>query len=444
MKKSLSWHLSWKVGIVQLAAFLLSITLVIWILWRPNINATPRPVADKVASAIYEENGHLRLARDRLPREYLQVEHSAWIAAVSASGDILIAGNIPVEYQRIISSIHEFDEIDIKSERLELAATGVVQTRESGKLRVLVGGLSFTGFWNVIFIIAKYITLPLLAPLMISTMLLIPMMIRRQLRGVRRVATNAAGIQLECRGKLLETEQIPSEIIPLVNSFNIALGRIWEDAAIRDRFLSDAAHELRMPIAVLRTRMSALPYDTNRVRLMSDLARMEDVAEQLLDLQRMTRRNPHRTIVLLTTLCEDVAQEVAPLVIDEGYGFEYIAPETAPAVLGDPGALSRMLKNILHNAMVHGGHRGDIVLSLANDGRISVLDNGPGIPPSEQERVFSPFYRLNPSIKGSGLGLHLAEEIALGHGGRITLSNAPAGGALFAITLPLLRTDQRE
>lgn len=425
---------------MQLATFLLTIILILGLLWRPSINAAPRPVAEQVASAIQQENGHLRLARHRLPREYLDAGNNAWLVAVADNGDTLTSGDVPAQYRNLIGALHDLDEIDIKSERLELAAVGVVQPRADGKLRVLVGGISFKGYWNVFFIATKYITLPILAPLILSAVLLIPLVIRRQLRGVRKVAESAARIDLECRGKLLDVERIPAEIAPLVRSFNIALARIWEAAGARDRFLSDAAHELRMPIAVLRARMSALPYDTLRVQLTSDLARMEDIAEQLLDLQRMSHGAAPHAPVSLHTLCEDVADEAAPLVVDEGYGFEYRAPASRPMVMGDAGALARMLKNILHNAVLHAGGSGDIVVTLDEDGRICVTDSGPGIPPAEWERIFSPFHRLNPDVKGSGLGLHLAREIALKHGGRIRIGHAPAGGAMFEITLPLANT----
>jgi signal transduction histidine kinase len=139
----------------------------------------------------------------------------------------------------------------------------------------------------------------------------------------------------------------------------------------------------------------------------------------------------------LVALCREVTADVAPLVVGAGYELALDAPERTVSVIGDRLSLSRVLTNLIQNAMAHGQGRGLITVDVCVDGGFAVSDQGPGIPEQERQRVFEPFYRVRPSSKGTGLGLHLVQEIVTRHGGRIEVAEADGGGARFQVQLRL-------
>jgi hypothetical protein len=120
---------------------------------------------------------------------------------------------------------------------------------------------------------------------------------------------------------------VPREIVPLVDAFNAAVRRIGESYDAQDRFLVGAAHELRMPIAILATRIADLPPGQVRSRLQRDLGRLSNIAEQLLDLQRLDHHRSQHQRIDLAALTGEVAADVAPLLIDAGYEFAVEAPD---------------------------------------------------------------------------------------------------------------------
>jgi signal transduction histidine kinase len=106
-------------------------------------------------------------------------------------------------------------------------------------------------------------------------------------------------------------------------------------------------------------------------------------------------------------------------------------------VKGDALALSRVLMNLIQNAMMHAGDEGTISVAVNAFGELSVTDEGPGVPLEERDRIFEPFYRTRPSSTGTGLGLHLARQVVERHGGSIDVADVERGGACFRVRLPL-------
>lgn len=441
---SLSRQLSWRVGVVQVITFLVSLAIFVAVLWKPDVREVPQSFAQSVASAIRIENGQLFLARDKLPPAFLAQEDNAWLVARGPSGQQITLGTVPDELADISRNLSSFQETQIRSDDSRLAATIAIVDSEQGPIRLMLGGTSEGTLKAFFLLMAQYIFLPMVVPVIVATAVLIPLVISHRLKGLRKLAADAATIDLGRRGAKLEGSEVPSEVTPLVASFNQALTNIWDASADRDRFLSDAAHELRMPMAVLRARLSSLPHSKDKLRLMGDLSRLETIAEQLLDLQRLTRAQTSFKLINITELCDDLAAEIAPLIIEQGYSLSFHAAETPLMIQGDAGSLERMFKNLLHNAITHGGQQGEIAFEVLTGGRVRVSDSGPGIPAQERQNIFAPFYRLNSSVSGSGLGLHLASEVAAKHGGMIRALESQSGGACFEVVLPSLASSVRE
>jgi signal transduction histidine kinase len=278
--------------------------------------------------------------------------------------------------------------------------------------------------------------LGLIVLLSTATLLTIPPLIRRSLLGVEQVARDAEQIDIGQSDVRLSYDRVPVELVPLVRAFNEALDRLDSGIARQRRFLADAAHELRTPIAILQTRLESLPDGPDKRQLQRDSARLGGMANELLDLHRLALSPDSFEAVDLVDIAAQVTADLAPLAIDAGCDIEFIAPETPIHIKGDASALSRAIANLVLNAMSHGGPAVSIRVEVNSDGRVCVSDNGPGVDPEHREEIFWPFHRLSQSPNGAGLGLSLVYDIIKRHGGKVSVATAPQGGALFEISLP--------
>nr|WP_308777029.1 HAMP domain-containing sensor histidine kinase [Bradyrhizobium sp. Arg816] len=240
----------------------------------------------------------------------------------------------------------------------------------------------------------------------------------------------------------LPLDEVPIEIAPLVKAINDALGRLDKGYERHRRFLADAAHELRTPIAILSTRVSSLAAGPEKTLLLEDTTRLSVMAGQLLDLQRLDQGTDAFAAVDLIGVARRVVLDLAPLAFAAGYEMSFEHEDEAVVVTGDQTALERALTNLVQNAIDHGRRRGTILVRVTNDGRIEVCDDGDGIPPEEREHIFEPFHRLHQGGRGAGLGLDLVQSIMRLHGGHIEADQAPSGGACMRMVFPGGQTAQ--
>ncbi|KQT42822.1 hypothetical protein ASG47_18055 [Devosia sp. Leaf420] len=363
-----------------------------------------------------------------------------WFLVVDVDGRMLTRGNVPppaMQHPETLVHVASANINDLGDPRSPYA---IVRSRNTdiGRLWVMTGGgptLSFgvlgKAFGNPAF-------LGLIFLLSTATVLTIPSLIQRSLRGTEKIAQDAALIDIGQSDVRLSYEDVPTELIPLVRAFNEALDRLDSGIARQRRFLADAAHELRTPIAILQTRLESLPDGPHKRQLQRDSARLGGMANELLDLHRMALSPDGFEPVDIVDIATQVTADLAPLAIDAGSEIEFVGPEKPVMVKGDASALSRAIANLVHNAMSHGGAAVSVRVEVNTDGRVVVSDNGPGIDPTQREEIFWPFHRLSQSPNGAGLGLSLVRDIVKRHGGKITVATAPQGGALFEISLPVI------
>ena len=248
---------------------------------------------------------------------------------------------------------------------------------------------------------------------------------------MERIAQEARNISASRRGVRLTETAVPVEIAPLVTAVNEALDRLDEGHERQRRFIAAAAHELRTPIAILRVKVDAADDATSR-SLAVEVARLATLAEQLLDLHRMDEDGPKETINL-ARVAKRVVADLAPLLIQSDKSVA-VAVEPHFPVLGETGAVERVISNLVLNAAEHGGRQ---IVVRVQGSCLEVEDDGPGIPLDQRERVFEPFQRLRPRQTGAGLGLNLVRQVIDRHGGRVTILDAPGGGALIRVEFPL-------
>ncbi|MFN3593455.1 MAG: ATP-binding protein [Thiobacillaceae bacterium] len=249
------------------------------------------------------------------------------------------------------------------------------------------------------------------------------------------------------------TRDLPEELRPLAEALNALLTRL--DAALRlqRRFIADAAHELRTPLAAVRLQAQLVQQATCPAereawlsRLIAGVDRASHMVQQLLDLARLDPQANAEPVgavdlcALARTTVADFSVQAEATGIDLGLG-----PCEQVAMLGRARALRVLLNNLLDNALRHcpPGSRVNVEVHQRADGAwLIVRDNGPGIPEPERDKVFDRFYRLPGTTTGSGLGLAIVREIAQQHGGRVLLSATPGGGLTVSVVLPLAQRHQ--
>ncbi|WP_193559511.1 MULTISPECIES: HAMP domain-containing sensor histidine kinase [Rhizobium/Agrobacterium group] len=281
---------------------------------------------------------------------------------------------------------------------------------------------------------------PMLLLTGIATLLVTPRAVGRSLSGLMETVAEAQSINFENRSARIDRSKVPNEIIPLVDAFNVALSKLDEGYNRRNRFLADAAHELRTPIAIARVRADLLPDDELSRQLRADIDRLTRVAHQLLEMQAVGAVELPAEEQDLNVLVERIATDLAPIAMDAGYEFDFEPSEGKALFTVQTSIIEMAVVNLIRNAIDHGGGKGAIVIRIGAAGTIDVCDEGPGIPVAEREQVFEPFHRINTNSSGAGLGLNLVQKAAELHRGRVTfLDLDPGFGVRLEIRSIILR-----
>jgi two-component system sensor histidine kinase TctE len=238
----------------------------------------------------------------------------------------------------------------------------------------------------------------------------------------------------------IEETFIPQEVAPLVSSINDLLARLKTSLNTQKRFLADAAHQLKTPLAGLRMQAELAQRESNAAELHGSLqqiarstARATHTVNQLLALARAesTGRSLPTTQLDLAQLVTEVVQDSVPRALEHSVDLGYEAPDAAPCPMeGNPTLLKEMVRNLVDNAVNYSGSGGGVTVRVLTD-RFSgvhvlqVEDNGPGIPEAERELVLQPFYRaLGTNVDGSGLGLAIVQEIVQQHNAELLMEDA--------------------
>jgi two-component system sensor histidine kinase TctE len=247
----------------------------------------------------------------------------------------------------------------------------------------------------------------------------------------------------------IEVTGAQSEIRPLIDALNVYMERVRAQMAAQRRFIANAAHQLRTPLALLSTQASYALRESAAdarqealVALQASSGRLARLAEQLLTLSRAEpgSRRPRADRIDLTEAARHVLETQAPAAVARN--IDLGLDETGPvAVVGDGTMLREMIVNLVDNALRYTPAGGTVTVKLAGiDGEavLTVADDGPGIPGDEREHVFERFYRIaGTAEEGSGLGLAIVREVVENAGGRVTLADGVAGGLVVEVRLPL-------
>ena len=395
--------------------------------------------ADAAGRAIERKaDGRLVLNETEQIAKLRQTSPDFWFVARSEKGEIVQTGNVPEVYAAMAQHLDRITFGDIRDTKAPFSYLAVIRSTSgpAGDFTVIGKGDVFSMTYAII-LLSNLLMVPILVLLVIVTIIVIPWIVSRAFSRLSTVAKEAEAIDIDRRGYRLPETGIPREVMPLVNAINGALQRLDEGHERHQRFILDAAHELRTPVAILQTRVESIAEGPIRNRLLSDAARIAALAEQLLDLQRLDVIGGNFSAVDVVEICRDVAADMAPLAIAQGYDLSLETLLDHLIVQGDAGALRRVVFNIVQNAIEHGGGKGNITIRIERRAVIEIIDEGPGVPAAERERIFEPFHRLHPHEHGAGLGLNLVKEIMQRHGGHVVAVDSHQGGACFRLSFPV-------
>lgn len=444
--RSLRWGLMKRLFALQAFLLVLFVILLIGWIWiiDPRLEGANEESARIVAESVTKDGqGRPQLSATPELAELKRRYPNLWFVVRDTKDIVLQYGVVPAP---VLSAAFpwSFDRA-----RLEAAGTvrATVENRDTsaGRLQFIAGteeGIPNDGLsiwiniqldlekdaegairWQTVLPALGFIILIAVVPILIltgiATLLVTPRAVGRSLSGLMETVKQAQSIDFDNRSARIDRSKVPLEIIPLVDAFNVALSRLDDGYNRRNRFLADAAHELRTPIAIVRTRADLLPDDALSRQIRADIDRLTRVAHQLLEMQAVGAVELPAEPCDLNQLVERIATDLAPIAMDAGYEFDF-EPSVGTAIFTLQASIIEMaVVNLVRNAIDHAGGRGAITIRIDAAGAIEVCDEGPGIPVPERGQVFEPFHRINTNSPGAGLGLNLVQKAAELHRGRV-------------------------
>ena len=242
-------------------------------------------------------------------------------------------------------------------------------------------------------------------------------------------------------------EGTPAELRPFLDEINSLLQRLSEAVEAQSRFVADAAHQLRTPIAGIRTQAEAALASGRHedaqhalTRIAQSSQTMGDLVQKLLMLARVDAVENTLRLARLegVEVVREVAREWVPQALAKGVEIGFEMRDSEAWLMGDAQLLREMLSNLIDNALRYGGTRITLSVHRSEQGVTwRVADNGPGIPEQQRAAVFAPFHRLSGSVDGAGLGLTIVKRIADLHGAVVSLDAGEGGkGLLVSVSFP--------
>ncbi|HTN49315.1 MAG TPA: sensor histidine kinase N-terminal domain-containing protein [Burkholderiaceae bacterium] len=403
-----------------------------------------RSLADAVgvlANHLHEAGGEVVLQLPMSAREVLRADASDTIyyMALGLRGELIAGDNdlpLPPEDARPTAREVQFRSDLLRGNEIRIAYTWVEFNRE---------GRRDYAFVEVAETLEKRSQLAneILRGVIIPQFIVLPIAVVLVWFGLTRGLAPLADLQARIRARQpddlspIDARGAPEEIGPLVSSFNELLERLALNLQMQRHFLADAAHQMKTPLAGLRTQAELALRETDPQELKRTLRyiatsteRATHLINQLLALARAEYQASDPSafqVVDLEPLARDLVRDLVPDAIRRGVDLGFEGADGPAMTIAAPVLLSELLKNLVDNALRYTPRGGSVTVRVARRSGsvfLEVEDNGPGIPEHERQRVFDRFYRiLGTGVDGSGLGLSIVREIAHQHGALVRISD---------------------
>jgi signal transduction histidine kinase len=276
------------------------------------------------------------------------------------------------------------------------------------------------------------------APILLLLLVIDVAIIRRAMRPVIAASNLAERIGPLRTDLRLPEAGMPREVQPLVHAVNQALDRLDEGFRGQREFTADAAHELRTPLAILRTQIDMIADRELAQSLRNDVENMSRLVNQLLEMAELeTFVIGHDETADLVAVSAEVAAFLAPIALARDKRVAVTGAHGPVLVPGNPDMLGRAVRNLVENALVHTPNGSTVEIVVDTHGAISVFDRGPGVPMVDRDQIFRRFWRRDRRRQGSaGLGLSIVARIAERHGAVVSVTDRAGGGAAFTLSFP--------
>ncbi len=289
----------------------------------------------------------------------------------------------------------------------------------------------------------------LMTALILPALVFLPVVLAIIWIGVRKVLKPvvkiSADVDRRSSGDLspIRKDTLPQEIAPLVLALNRLFTRIEESFSRERQFTDNAAHELRTPLAAMKTQAQVLMKKTSKTsdlkedldNLHASIDRASHMVNQLLSFTRLQADQIQFEKTDLSTLTEGVLKDMSPLAVRNKIDLE---ADIAPTIIvkGNRNALEILLRNLIDNAIKFTPSGGKIVVAVFEEKHkavVKIADTGPGIEDADKDKVFERFYRVQKNKQGSGLGLSMAKWVCEVHGADIALTDNYPGGLVVRV-----------
>jgi signal transduction histidine kinase len=260
---------------------------------------------------------------------------------------------------------------------------------------------------------------------------------RRALSPLDRLSAQAAQIGPADANQRLTTQDVPSEITPLIDAVNSAFDRLEDGYHAQLDFSSNVAHEIRTPLAVLRSSIDRIDEPELKESLVQDVAQLDQIFQQLIDLARADAALKSSFVsVELHGLAVEIASEMAQAALRGGHSLS-ISGADHIEVHGNPGLLGIALRNVIRNALQYTPAGSDVEIEiLGGPAGWQVMDRGPGVPDALKPGLFERFNRgeqVNANTKGSGIGLAIVKSVAESHDATVCIQDREGNGSILSL-----------
>ncbi len=261
--------------------------------------------------------------------------------------------------------------------------------------------------------------------------------IRNGLRPLLEASRYAEKIGPEHMETRLPDAGMPREVLPLIGAVNSGLDRLERGFEVQRAFTTDAAHQLRTPLAILKTRLSTMERNEQTEALANDVRRVGRLVSQLLNIAQFDNLTiADDESADLREISLEVVTMLAPFALEQGKSMEVEGFEGPVWVRGNADALIHAVRNLAENALEYTPRGTPVVVEVLEHGAVKVKDYGPGIAPQHRELVFQRFWRADQRCgNGSGLGLAIVARTLEAHSGRVEIDDAPDGGTVMSVHL---------